>query len=439
MINLRKMQRKSLSLTLFCALVAILLPVAESTAAPKKKRVLYLGDSMSMGAFGTTLDQEIRNAGFEVYTYVAGGATPYYWLSRYSTIKGSIGYWEKTPRGERRINVTKGVPKVEALMDKIDPDVVIVQTGTNLYSALRSKRRTKGENVREVEGLLNHMIEAATQGGRQCYWITPPTAHTERYPKELQKELNDLTTRVVGRQARIYDSGKVTTYTDPYPENDGIHYGQTEARQWAALVAKDFNKFMGSSRAGTFPSGGILASNASQKKEIPRARPVRFLAKGLRSKDKPPTKNREPEKTKVAIADKPPVKKRPPVLIVKRAIPVETKGIQWAGVELEVKLVEKSELKSLRSVDYSYCFAMNEYEVLRVNSGYYPHKRIRIARVVMWNKKVNQRVLDEAVGSSPRGGWKLVPMSNYPRFEKMQIVDDLSLAPELPVYMISFE
>ena len=99
---------------------------------------------MSMGAFGKTFDQEMREAGFDVYTFVAGGATPYYWLSRYSTITGPIGYWEKTPGGEQRENVARGVPKVESLLERYDPDVVVVQTGTNLYSTLRSKRSSPG-------------------------------------------------------------------------------------------------------------------------------------------------------------------------------------------------------------------------------------------------------------------------------------------------------
>ncbi len=36
-------------------------------------------------------------------------------MSRYSTINGPIGYWEKTPANERRQNVTKAVPKLEYL------------------------------------------------------------------------------------------------------------------------------------------------------------------------------------------------------------------------------------------------------------------------------------------------------------------------------------
>jgi hypothetical protein len=431
-----------------------------ATAALKKKRVLYLGDSMSMGAFGTTLDHEMRAAGFDVYTFVAGGATPYYWLSRYSTINGPIGYWEKTPRSERRQNITSAVPKIESLLERYDPDVVVVQTGTNLYSALRSKRRSKADNVKEVEGLLNHMVEAATQGGRKCYWITPPEAHPDRYPTELQAELAELTKRVVGREAKVFDSRKVTSYTDPYPTNDGIHYGATEARQWANFVANDFRQFM--AVEGRTPQG-IFASNKERKANttspekyanIPRAIPVasvksrssaeripikqvpaRELAEAAAEELVPPTRQQEPTGQQIRTE----MEERPLVQYVKKAVAVETEGVEWGELDLEVRLVAKSELKSLKDIDYSYCFVMNEYEVVKVNSGYYPYPHIRIARVVMWGKKLCQSAIDEPIGSSPDGGWKLVPMSRYPRFEQMQMVEELPYQAELPIYIIAFE
>lgn len=458
-------------------LVAISIAILQFTqtaglAATKKKRILYLGDSMSMGAFGKTLDREMRAAGHEVYTFVAGGATPYYWLSRYSTIKGPIGYWEKTPSKENRKSVTRGVPKVESLLERFDPDVVVVQTGTNLYATLRSKRRSKENNVKEIEGLLNHMVEAATQGGRQCYWITPPQAHPGRYPTELQAELAELTKRVVSREAKVFDSRRVTKYTDPYPKNDGIHYGPTEAKQWAAHVIKDFSQFVG--RESRMPQG-MLASRKTRKSDsppvnpkhlatAPRAIPVALsnkkiiasatpAAKPIPVRDTPPVK--KPEKKRKRLLDrlrpsakssppepKPKSKletKRPPVQYVKKAISLETKGIKWGRLDIEVELVAKSELKTLKDIDYSYCFAMNEYKVLKVNSGHYPHSHIRIARVVMWGKKLVPVAINEKVGSRPRGGWELVPMSKYPRFERMQLVDDLPIKLDLPIYIVAFD
>lgn len=438
-------ERSASIATLLLVASFIAIGLGAATAAPKKKRILYLGDSMSMGDFGRTLDQQMRDAGFDVYTFVAGGATPYYWLSRYSTIKGPIGYWEKTPANESRRNITRAVPKVETLMERYNPDVVIVQTGTNLYATLRSKRRSKENNVKEVEGLLNHMVEAATQGGRKCYWITPPDAHPGRFPTELQKELNDITKRVVSREAKVFDSSSVTKFTDPYPKTDGIHYGPSEARQWASHVAKDFCQFMAidviskASREIDMPPNKMrnipraIPVNAAGKKSKPPEKLVLAPAKQQPAKQQP-AKQRPPEKTVVAEDT------RPPIQYVKKAVPLDPLGVSWGRLDLEVKLLAKSKLKSLKDIDYSYCFAMNEYEVVKVNSGYYPYDRIRIARVVMWGKQLYPSAIDEPIGFTPRGGWELVPMSDYPRFEQMQMVDDFPFTPDpLPVYIIAFD
>jgi hypothetical protein len=451
----KKVWKKCKSVSIGLIAVALLQIFLQATvAAPQKTRVLYLGDSMSMGAFGAKLDEEMREAGFDVYTFVAGGATPYYWLSRYSTIKGPIGYWEKTPLRERRQSVISAVPKVESLLERYDPDVVVVQTGTNLYAPLRSKRRTKENNVKEVEGLLNHMLEAATQGGRRCYWISPPEAHVGRYPAELQAELADLTKRVVSREARYFDSRRVTKYTDPYPKNDGIHYGATEAKEWATYVVQDFLQFMG---GGGRVAEGMLASRTKRMTDMPSKKSGRLFSRALPlgkraqrklipEQEEPPAK-RPPvvvasARARPPVKQQPPEKKpsrRPPIQYVKKAIPIETKGIKWGELDIEVKLVTKSPLKSLRDIDYSYCFAVNEYEVVKVNSGYYPYQRIRIARVVMWSKALKPRVINESIGHRPRGGWELVPMSRYPRFERMQLVDELPIELNLPVYIIAFE
>ena len=137
--------------------------IKKERKSPKPTSILYLGDSMSMGAFGKEFDIKMREAGFDVYTYVAGGATPYYWLSRYEPIASDIGFWEKTPTVNRRKKIIKEVPKVESLIENWDPDIVVIQTGINLYSSLRSKRREKSDNIAVVEGLCRDMAKAAVR------------------------------------------------------------------------------------------------------------------------------------------------------------------------------------------------------------------------------------------------------------------------------------
>ena len=168
----------------------ILGSIGEVNASSEQRRVLFLGDSLSMGAFGRSLDASIRESeDVVVFTHVAGGASPYYWLRRYEPISCSIGYWEKTPSKEKRVGYIRAVPKVEDLMESYKPDVVVIQTGVNLYATLRSKRRTDDQNKELVEELIGDMCRAVQKSGAKSYWIAPPESHPKRYPSELQEKL----------------------------------------------------------------------------------------------------------------------------------------------------------------------------------------------------------------------------------------------------------
>lgn len=383
-----------LSKNMTCALVAAGLlgqAFAESASVPQSrsgskggKRVLFLGDSMSMGAFGRTFDEMLRAAGFEVYTCVAGGATPYYWLSRYGTIASDIGFWKKTPSAEQRLRAVKAVPKVESLIELYNPDVVVVQTGTNLYSSLRSKRRSKAGNVKEVEGLCRHMAEAVTRSGRRCYWITPPAAHSGRYPVSLQAELAALTQRVVGRYGRVFDSRKVTKYVDPYPKNDGIHYGPTEARQWAKHVVADFVNYAGGRAAGR-----------------------RAL---------------DPDEAFGTV-----------VAEVKRATPVDPGEVVWGEIDVRLRLKSKTMLPKKSAVTYRSCCVLYEYEVLDVAGGYYPYDTLRVAHLGVFNRKVTAKA-KYSIGTVR--SWKMAPIERYSYFLRLQMADDLEVDLDKPIYVI---
>ena len=192
-------------------------------------RILFLGDSFSKGPFGRTLDASLRAAGLEVYTSVTGGASCYDWLPEYGRTSCDIGYWEKTPRNEYRVGYISRVPKLDELVARWKPNIVVIQGGTNMYSVLTSKRRPHDANVAELERLLSRVGEIVTSGKAKLYWITPATAHAKRFSPELQAEMRSILTRVGGRYGRVYDSYSVTRFTEPYPGSDGIHYGPTEA------------------------------------------------------------------------------------------------------------------------------------------------------------------------------------------------------------------
>lgn len=356
--------------------------------ASGKPRILFLGDSMSIGSFGTTFDSSLRSSGFDVHTVVAGGASPYYWLKSYQALPCTIGFWEKSSSSERRIGYIRAVPKLEDLIAESKPDVVVVQTGVNLYATLRSKRRTSRENVEEVRSLIDQMCQSINDGGAASYWVLPPNSHEERYSIELQKLLADLMKSSVEKyKGVVFESQKCTKFTDPYPATDGIHYGPEEAAGWANKVSEDFNHFM--EVAPTVPTLKIV-----------RAVPLQAEKKGT------------PTNPTIAIAgDRP------------EQMPEE--------IELRVRLIEKSELGNLSELDYANALGVYEYQVLEDSRGNYPFDRIRIAQGIIFSRKLTGAAKTK-VGSET--SLVLVPLSRYKNLSTWQIFDDLRPNFEMPLY-----
>ena len=352
----------------------------------QRARVLYLGDSLSIGAFGRTLDRSMRTAGFEVHTVVAGGASPYYWLDRYQPMPCTIGFWEKSPSRERRVGYVRAVPKIQELIEQHEPNVVVVQTGINLYATLRSKRRSKKDNVAEVRSLIDQMCYAIADAGALSYWVLPPHSHEERYPQSLQDELASIMAGVVSQyEGEVFDSQEVTEFVDPYPATDGIHYGPEEARGWAEKVSRHFNAVM-------------EVSPAPERRSVVRAVPI-----------DPPE---PPEEKRVGRGQ-------------------AGSGGQEEELDLVLKLVAKSEIEHLAELDYANALGVYEYEVLEDRLGNYPHDRIRVAHGIVFGRKYTGAAKRQ-VGS--RIELALAPLSKYKTLSTWQMDDDLRPNFELPLY-----
>ncbi len=359
-----------------------------AAVATEKPRVLYLGDSMSIGAFGQTFDTSLRAAGFDVYTVVAGGASPYYWLKNYQALPCTIGFWEKSSATERRVGYVRAVPKLEDLMEASKPKVVVVQTGINLYATLRSKRRSKEENVGEVRSLIEQMCGSIASGGAISYWVLPPQSHEERYSRELQAELGNLMRSTVEKyEGVVFDSQKVTRFLDPYPATDGIHYGPEEARDWAAKVTEHFNEFM-------------KVAPAARATAVVRAVPLQSGG---------PQKPMNP-------------------LVISTGEPSAELPDE---VELRIRLLEKSEIANVAELDYANALGVYEYQVVSDARGNYPYDRIRIAQGVVFGRKLTGAAKAE-IGSER--DLVLVPLSTCSSLSTWQIIDQLRPNFEMPLY-----
>jgi hypothetical protein len=363
-------------------------PAVGAANEAEKPRVLYLGDSMSIGTFGQTLDTFLRSSGFDVYTVVAGGATPYYWLKNYQALPCTIGFWEKSSTTERRVGYVRSVPKLEDLLIASKPHVVVVQTGINLYATLRSKRRSKEENVGEVRSLIEQMCDSIARGGAVSYWVLPPHSHEERYSLELQEELADLMRGAVKKyEGAVFESQKVTHFVDPYPATDGIHYGPEEARGWAAKVSEDFNKFM---------------------EVAPKEAPA-LIVKAIPLQSSAPQKAINP--LEVATGEP------------SATLPDE--------VELKIRLLKKSGIANLAELEYANALGVYEYQVVSDTRGNYPYDRIRIAQGIVFGRKLTGAAKAE-IGSER--DLVLVPLSTYSSLSTWQVIDELRPNFEMPLY-----
>lgn len=364
-----------------------------------RERVLFLGDSMSMGAFGSVLDLEMRKEGLEVYTQVAGGASPYYWLSEYESLPCSIGYWAKTPERELRLGYVRAVPKIDQMLALYEPDVVVVQTGVNLYATLRSKRRPKAENVAEVKRLIDSMCRVIADTGARSFWVLPPHAHEDRFSRDLQDELAKIMREsVAAHQGGYFESLSCTKFTDRYPATDGIHYGKNAASAWARKVMVDLRGFVK-------PRGNFVA----------RAVPVPPVEKSVAT-------------ARASVA--------PPIRAVASSEPgttvVEGRMAEPVGeVLLKLRLAKKTEIPRLTDVSYGNALGVFEYEVVGDKIGNYEGGKIRVAHGVVFHRKLT-RIANQPLGDEIE--LRLVPLAKYPALQQWQIFDDLLPNFEMPLY-----
>ncbi|MCB1097719.1 MAG: hypothetical protein KDN22_19260 [Verrucomicrobiae bacterium] len=377
------------------------LAASPKSTSLKPRKVLFLGDSMSMGAFGTTLDQAMRDSGLEVYTFVTGGATPYYWLSDYQPISSTIGHWMRTPDAEKRTSMIKSVPKVESLIKTYDPDIVVVQTGTNMYASLRSKRRSEEANEKEVAYVYEKMCERVTEGGRRCYWITPPSAHPDRYPEDLQKRMGEIIQNTVSKYGRVFNSYAVTKFTDPFPQTDGIHYGSEDAKPWAELVAKDFIAF--ATDGDGIGRKALVVDEPTEKRKSPRSQ-----------------------------APGPPI-----ASTQERANPKAGEALSNDPISVRMKLIAKSTITDINEVTYKRAWAIDEYEVISVDRGSYPFKTVRLAEFIVENRKIVSSVQNRPLGAFRN--LDVVPLSKYPGLNQLEVVDDLPINFDLPILTPSID
>src|SRR6266481_4997897 len=235
--------------------------LAQSTPAPadpsRDLTVLILGDSLGLCGFSKRLDQKFRADPRmkSVFTYCTCGTNPLSWLKEkpYAHVQTHCGYWsiESQPDSHAitelhdTYGMTRGhtpkshpVPKLDDLLAKIQPDILVMQTGANLFGLFSGREKVKPD--RDASMLRKYLVpfvkKAITPPSklRKIYWIAPPISG--RVSGEVQEFVFQQTQNDIGSVTHLIDSRKLIVYPYKHMEPDKEHFVGEDMNRWTDKV-----------------------------------------------------------------------------------------------------------------------------------------------------------------------------------------------------------
>lgn len=257
------------------------------SSKPGLSSVLFLGDSMALCGFGPRLDDKLRTWGVPlVNTYMACGTHPLSWtaLKAYAKAQSLCGYWSietgdagpvsfqdtyGMKRGHRPSRYT--VPKIEELLPRLRPEVLIVQLGNNLFDLL--KGRDKARNGAALEPFIRPFLAKIAESGpavRRIYWIAPPVSGV--VTEEAQDILVERLEQSGGPGMRVIDSRQLIEYPYRNLQPDKQHFFGPDMEIWADRV---FHIIREDLEDSSLQSGGaLLAGGVAPGPVAPEEAPV---------------------------------------------------------------------------------------------------------------------------------------------------------------------
>ncbi len=210
---------------------------AAPAASSAPSRIVMIGDSLSVGAFGEVVQRHlaVQFRPQNVASFASCGSSPENWLRDEPGFFTKCGYREATPdRAPVYRDFVNGhaprptlTPKIETLVHRYQPTVVVVQQGTNWMDRNLSDEK--------INSLLHRFIAAARGPSvRQIIWIEPPDSSAFR---RTQGRIHRLIQAAATRERfEVIDSREMTKYIPGKTGGDGIHYNSESSTAWAAQI-----------------------------------------------------------------------------------------------------------------------------------------------------------------------------------------------------------
>ena len=211
-------------------------------------RVLMIGDSMTVGGFGESMQQFLQRNYGRIALYASCGSSPESWLKGETDYVTKCGYRKYTPSAKYYTDYGDGhrpsptlTPKLEDLLAYHTPSTVIIQLGTNWMDGLEGKSfAAEGPKLAAILERFSRPL-AAAKSVKQIIWITPPDS--SRYSSATERNV-DQTIRAAAKRYgySVVDSATMTHYTAGRTGGDGVHYRKEDAYAWAESVARDVRR-----------------------------------------------------------------------------------------------------------------------------------------------------------------------------------------------------
>src|SRR4029450_2187219 len=212
---------------------------------------------LGLCGFSKRLDEKFRAdpRGKSVFTYCTCGTNPLSWLKEkpYAHVQTHCGYWSVesrpdshafkelrdtygTPSGHRP--TSHAVPKLDALLATMPPEILVMQTGSNLFELFSGREKVKpdrdGPMLRKY--LVPFVKKAITPPSklRKIYWVAPPTSG--RVSGEVQEFVFEQTQNDIGSVTHVIDSRKLVAYPYKHMDPDKEHFSGEDMNRWTDNV-----------------------------------------------------------------------------------------------------------------------------------------------------------------------------------------------------------
>lgn len=253
----------------------------------RRFKVLVLGDSLGLCGFGKSLDARLRGHASvrAVSTYMACGTIPSSWLKigPYSAARTACGYWSiegepgNTPAETRdTYGMSRGhkpashlVPKVENLLDAFQPDILVMQNGTNLLSLFSDgstviPTRHDAQLRAQITPFVRTVTAHATSL-KKIYWVAPPVSG--RYSKAIQDFLVEKLSIHGDGVWGVLDSRTLVSYPYKTPMPDKEHFIGRDMDTWAEGVYHAIAQDMETDR---IPRKSLFEQRGASRAEKPQ-------------------------------------------------------------------------------------------------------------------------------------------------------------------------